>query len=497
MASRPQITIVMHTRGWTARADVAEGGLPRTQVWRDAPPELAEAVGVVLKEGGAIGRRVWVLDSGLWLGLVEMSAAAVANLSDAELAGPAAYEAETAGGLSATAAVTGVRRSRVPEYQDQFLVAQYPRDRLAAVKQAVKSAGGKLAGVGHPGGLPQALLDGGERDVLAGDWRRVEFWADEVVLVQRTRGRDQVIPLGMPPRGGWRASLSPHLREEPVAPLEQTLVEPGVKPRDGTQWRDPLGAGPAARWLNAGEEEDGSSDGPELWRLEEPATAEHFVAAWARRLSAEPSLEAFPVPWVKPPKAPAARWPAVAAGVLALLLVAGVLGLQWVQASERVAELTEEIESRQEEARMIADLEKKAKESKQAVQRETREIADLEAQLARVMEARDRDETGAPRVADLRGPLAELMGSLSRLAGGELMVESITPGSPRHEVAGLSASPESASRLARRLSRELSAGWSVSPARIEPVLTADDPHWRFTIMLDPASPTPPSPEASP
>ncbi|MEM9419133.1 MAG: hypothetical protein AAGA25_08820 [Planctomycetota bacterium] len=493
MASRPQTTIIIHTQGWTGRGDVSAGRQPLTQIWRDAPTSLPEATAFVLKEGGPVGRRVWVLDSELWLGLVELPAAAVANLSDNELAGPGAYEAENSGGLTASKSVTAVRRSRVPEHDDQFLVAQCSRERMVAVKQAVKLAGGRLAGVCHPAGLPQALLDDGEQDALAGDWRRIEFWAEEVVLAQRVGGRDQVVPLGMSPRGAWRASLSPLLREEPVAPLEQTLLETGVKPRDGVQWRDPLGAGPAARWLNAGEDPDESSqDGPELWRLDEPKLAEHFVAAWAQRLASDSSAQLLPVPWIKPPKAPAARWPAVAIGVLALLIAVGSFGLQWYQASERVITLTDEIEHEEEEARMLGEIEKKATESKRSVEKKKKQIENLEAELVRAInEKRRKAEANAPRETDYRLPLADLMGSLSRLAEGDLVVESITPGSPRHEISGIAASPESASRLAREMSRELVA-WSVSPAQIEPVLTSADPHWRFTIVLDPAVPKIPS-----
>ncbi|MEM1108867.1 MAG: hypothetical protein AAGH99_09280 [Planctomycetota bacterium] len=488
MASRPQTTIIIHTQGWTGRADVGAGGQSKPQVWRNAPTELTEAAAVVLKEGGPVGRRVWVLDSGLWLGLVELSAGAVANLSDADLAGPASYEAENAGGLSAAKAVTAVRRARVPEQDDQFLVAQCSRDRMAALKQAVKAAGGKLAGVGHPAGLPQALLDGGERDAEAGDWRRVEFWADEVVLAQRIGGRDQVLPLGMSPRAAWRAALSPLIREEPVAALEQTLIEPGVKPRDGAQWRDPLGGGATARWLNAGEDAaDAAQDGPEVWRLEEQTAAEHFVAAWGERAAVDPMFATLPVPWAKPPKAPAARWPAVAVGVLALLLAAGAFGLQWVQATERVAELTEAIEHEQEQSKLLVDLEKKAADSAKAVQAKERAIEKLGGDLARALAEKARRDAPVLGEPDYRVPLADMMGSLSRLAGGDLLIESITPGSPRHEIAGIAASPKSASKLARELSRELAGEWSVSPAQVTPVLTAGDTHWRFTITLDPVT----------
>ncbi|MCG8508326.1 MAG: hypothetical protein MI741_03775, partial [Rhodospirillales bacterium] len=67
MPSRADMTAVIRTQGLLARADVRDRGEPTVQLWRNNWPDLGAAVKHALTKGGSVGRRVWVLDSGVWL----------------------------------------------------------------------------------------------------------------------------------------------------------------------------------------------------------------------------------------------------------------------------------------------------------------------------------------------------------------------------------------------------------------------------------------------
>ena len=285
MPSRPDITVVIRTHGLLLRVDVRGGGEPQVKRWRRDWSDLTAAVTHALRDGGRSGRRVWVLDSGVWLGMVELPGGAVAGLPDKDLADPAAFEAEAISGLTPVEAVTTVQRRRMSDQEDQFLVAQTKRTDVIAVARAVRSAGARLAGIGHPAGLPEPLeLDGRAGTTKDGGWRRVEFWSESVVLVESVAGRVGLIPLGVSPQGDWRKMLARHLsRGEPVA-QDQTLIEPGVRVRGGAQWRESTAVRGNARWLAAGEDRDDVDDGVPVWDLADDTLVEPFAAAWARRL---------------------------------------------------------------------------------------------------------------------------------------------------------------------------------------------------------------------
>ena len=129
-----------------------------------------------------------------------MPAGAVAGLTDEQLSEAAAFEVEAISEIPQSSAYTSAKRIRIPESEDQFLVTQTNREELHSLIQVLKGNGSKLAGLGHPAGLPDAgaFIDANQ-DVNNADWRRVEFWDNEVVLVQDISGRLGLTPMGVPP----------------------------------------------------------------------------------------------------------------------------------------------------------------------------------------------------------------------------------------------------------------------------------------------------------
>jgi len=479
------MTVVFRTHGLLARADMRRGGQPRVTLWRTDWPDLSPAVTHALGEGGRPGRRVWVLDSDVWLGVVELPGSAVAGLSDKDLADPAAYEAEAISELRPAETVTAVQRRRMPDQDDQFVVAQAQRGAVAAVAKAVRGAGARLAGIGHPGGVPEALELDGEVNA-AGDesWRRVEFWSDSVMVAESVAGRVGLIPLGIRPQGEWRKALGRHLGRGEQVVRDQTLIAPGVRVRGGANWRENTTMGGTARWLAAGEDAGDEDDGVPVSDLAQDASAQAFVAAWARRLSTiEPSQNDI-TPTLRPPKAPAARWPAVVAGVIALALAAGAVYYQRDGAGQRLTDLRGQLEDAQYQQKLVTDQRKQVNQAKADLRRKQQAVESLERQLEQLSRRR---AVSKPASLDRKAAMAAMMTAMTRSVAEDCVIQSIDHGSPQHEITGFAMTPEAASGLARDLSGQLKGQWSVSPARIEPHERPDRLVWRFSITMEPAA----------
>lgn len=485
MASRPDMTVVIRMHGLLLRADVQAGGDPHITQWRQDWSDLSAAVAYALGEGGKPGKRFWVLDSEVWLGTVELPAGAVAGQSDKDLAGPAAYEAEAVSDLSPIEAVTSVQRRRMADQGDQFLVTQARRSEVAALGKLVRGAGAKLAGLGHPAGLATALQFDQHRGQNDG-WRRVEFWYESVVLVESVGGRLGLIPLGLGPRSDWRRALAPHLREGQPVSEDQTLIGPGVRVRGGTQWRESTAVDGTARWLAAGEDQADEDDGVPTWDLADDASAERFAQAWAKQLEAIKPGDSAMTPTLRPPKAPASRWPAAMVGVIALALaVFAVVSLR-EQASHRIAELQEQIQHETQEQQVVSDRRKQVDQLQTDLRKKQKVVSGLESQIEKLR--RQRASSQATRGdTDRRAALSAMMASLTSSNSEAIMIQSIEHGSPRHEILGMAISPEAATRLARDLSETLRGQWTVSPAQIEPETSGRQVAWRFTITLEPTT----------
>ncbi|MEO0476260.1 MAG: hypothetical protein AAF085_09890 [Planctomycetota bacterium] len=477
------MTVVIRTHGLLLRADVQAGDDLRVTLWRQDWPDLSAAVAYALGEGGKPGKRVWVLDSEVWLGTVDLPAGAVAGQSDKDLAGPAAYEAEAVSDLSPIEAVTSVQRRRMADQGDQFLVTQTRRADVAAVAKIVRSAGAKFAGLGHPAGLAAALQFEQHSGQNEG-WRRVEFWYESVVLVESVGGRLGLIPLGLGPRSDWRRALAPHLKDSQPVSEDQTLIGPGVRVRGGTQWRESTAVDGTARWLAAGEDQADEDDGVPTWDLADDSCAERFVQAWVKQLEAIKPGDSVMAPTLRPPKAPASRWPAAMVGVIAVALaVLTVVSLRQ-DATDQLVELQAQIDHELREQQVVADRRENNKQSKVDLRKKQKWVSDLEAQLEKLRRQQASSQNSNITI-DRRAALSAMMASLTNSNSEAIMVQSIEHGSPKHEVAGMATSPEAATGLARDLSKELRGLWIVSPPNIEPEADALQVAWRFTITIEP------------
>lgn len=130
---------------------------------RPAGASLAECVRAALALGGKASRETWVLDSDVWTQDVQLSPAQVAGLTPEQLGRALSFEVEPFSGVAVAESATGFRDNG----GGRFSVVQMQQADRDGVVRAVASAGGRLAGIVHPGAVP-------EDDATLAEWWPVQ-----------------------------------------------------------------------------------------------------------------------------------------------------------------------------------------------------------------------------------------------------------------------------------------------------------------------------------
>jgi hypothetical protein len=470
-------------RGVILRADLRNGQKPLITRHEQDWPDLTAALTLALTGPQRLGRKVWVLDSAVWLGVVELPSASVAGLTDHELIGPVEFEAEALSEIAPHEAVTAVQRRRMANQEDQFLVTQVKRTEIFAIAKAVRQAGGHLAGLGHPAGLAPPIIEDEPKSSMLHlrDWRSVEFWHHEVVLCECINGHVNTIPLGTAPDREWRRALDPFLRQSDPLDFEHTLVEAATKVRGGSSsWRASATSHKTTRWLRANQhDEDDIAAGP-VCQLSQESQANLFLSAWAEQLVH--SNNETPTPFLRPPKTPAARWPIAMVGALAFAAALGLVAQNRQRASEELTNLQGQLQHAQQDQRRISELGKRVKNQKSNVQNKEQELNDLRQEMQRAQEKRLAAQTVN---GDRRAGIAAMMQALTTVASLNILVQSIKNNETQHEINGIAATPTAAIDLARGLSQQLSRHAIVHPANIKPITGREQIAWRFAIKIEP------------
>lgn len=138
-------TLLLITSTRISRADF-DGGL---RDFKSVGRPQGEAVGAALALGGKAGA-VWVLSEDVFEHRLALHAAQVMGLTAEQLGRAIAFEVEPFSGIAVTEGIAGyLRRS-----EGSFDVIELPRAALEGMARAAVSAGGRLAGVAHPGAVP-------------------------------------------------------------------------------------------------------------------------------------------------------------------------------------------------------------------------------------------------------------------------------------------------------------------------------------------------------
>ncbi|MGE3536617.1 MAG: hypothetical protein AB7N91_04160 [Candidatus Tectimicrobiota bacterium] len=463
MPRRPAHTLLLLTAQRLVRADLARGPLPALLgLWLQARPlvdDLPSLVELALQPGGRPGRRVWVLSSDLWTQTVSLGSGATSGMAAEDLQRALSFEVEALSGLSAFDSVLGVRGLPAQDGMRQFWVTQMTAAQREQIEDVIRRAGGRLAGLCHPGGLPVPLVDGLAPEVV---WQRLELWSDTVISVHNDPAYGlQVQILNADPRlGRWQA------------PLAQWQA--GLRP---VEYREVLTASSTSLPPDL--------EAPRLAALDDEAALATWLSAWGRQLATAPTQ----VPLLRPllRQWSASRRAAVAAGLW--LCTLGACGGHYLWTTQQRQSLQAALQRLQEPAKQASSLEQQASklEKELATGREQLQALQYDVQLT------------SSGLSAQRQRLARLLRALAEHRPAALLLQKIDSRGGDLTLHGLSLQPELANQFATALAAQLQGyGWRVqAPTKEGKNLLRDGGPWGFMLHLVDVdmAPTPPPPPA--
>ena len=454
-------TILLITRDRLVRADFRSGREPRlldlVQEFTPAVDDFPSLVEAALRLSKRRPGRVWVLSTEVWTQTLTLTAQSAAGLGPTELAKALAFEAEPFSGISGLEAAGACVELPGNRNQRAFWLVEVPSGQLEQVDYVVRAAGGRLAGVGHPAGLPRRIAlaaPEGTTTASGGDsWTRVELWPGAIACL----------------RGESSGAPSLHVvNTEPKAGRWQSEVERWCVGVADAAYRESLLATASV----ASEE----LDGRHRISLEDRHGLEAFLSAWAGQLDGKDPA----VPLVHPPKRPAS--PALRRAAMAVLgLAALVLCIAHYLWSEKVngelaAEIVQLKQPVEEFNQLKKDLEAEEKK-KSALQTECDKLA---ADLALCQQVR----------SSLRQRVAKLLTVLAEKSSDQMMIRRIDATGSGVVIHGTCLDPQDADALFGGLARALEPlGWRVQLPRKhgQDLLVGGGP-WQFQLHIEEASP---------
>lgn len=445
------LTLVLATAQRLVRMDFDRSvSYPNARFWNAARPPgstVPEAVRGALALGGRAGQHVVVLADDFWAHSVSLNTTQTAGLCAKDIAQALAYEIEPFSNVAPGSAAVGFRTAQRSGDTDLYWVVETTHDELATIRDIVKTAGGRLIGVTHPGGLPEPLC----APPQGTSWRRVEYWAHSTVLVSTGKMGDvSVRSVAADSTELGKSSASEH--------AETLSLQSGIPSGDSPMIRD---------W--------------QRFMLSDEGTLRHWMDAWARSLTAM----AIRLALVRPLPVPTPVHRHVATGSLIALAVATLCLLHgWRARSHRDA--------------MRGRL--------AAINESVAEIGRVEGDNTRLRQNLDvlhqqsrKAEMSSRLLACQRRALPTLLRGLSSARPPNVVIQEIRDdGSHALLVSGLSMSAGVADEMATRLAAALqTSGWSVEPMRKDArrLLEGAGP-WRFVLRVSLANP-PEAPAVAP
>lgn len=153
------MTILLMTADRVVRGDFGGGAKPALRgLWQESAvaEDVVSAAETALFLGGRAGKRVFVLSTDVWSQIVSLPAKSVASLGDDELAQALAFEVEPISGIAAMDSAVGCRALGGSGAERSYWVNQTSLHELRQLEDAIRRAGGKLAGAAHPTGIDRA-----------------------------------------------------------------------------------------------------------------------------------------------------------------------------------------------------------------------------------------------------------------------------------------------------------------------------------------------------
>lgn len=436
-------TLVVVTRDRVVRAEFRARAAKPTSVVVRPRPETDDPVAAVV--AGMSGERrspgrVFVLSSDVWTRTLRVPAMNLKSLSTSELQQSLAFEAEPLSGLSPAEAATAVLTLGESHGMGDAWIGQIAAGTLAEIDEVVRGAGGKLAGVLHPAGVPAALDFGRplERAV------RVEFWADATARVVHDGDRPTELQIEQGAATANREAIVGEWARQSEVDLDRVdVLVPDFRP---------------------------SVDGEHTFADE--ATLELWLTAWHGALTARKPTAPTIVPPPRPLTTQQRRNIAAALAGVALLVCAGHgywtrMGIEAAQAEQNRVEAP---------GRELATIKQQQGDTQKALDKLREETT------KRSGEVKQAEQT----LIAHRRRLGELLERLSHESSHDWVLRRIE-GSPRElKLVGLTMHPEHISTLAADLAVDLAKlGWAVEP----PTHSArnqrnDGGPWSFELRLN-------------
>jgi hypothetical protein len=146
----PASTLILVTGSGIGRADFEDG----LRAWKTGPRLIGaswtEAVRAAFALGGKASGGVWVLSEEVWSQEVSLGPAQIAGLTLEQLGRALSFEVEPFSGIPLTESAVGFHQRD----HGVFEVVEMSRIDRDAIGRLAKEAGGKLAGITHPGTVP-------------------------------------------------------------------------------------------------------------------------------------------------------------------------------------------------------------------------------------------------------------------------------------------------------------------------------------------------------
>lgn len=438
-------TLVVVTRDRLIRADFAgaTAAEPTALAIRERPhiDETATLVEMALAAERRKPGRTFVLLADAWTHTLGVAATTTHGMSSAELLQTLAFEAEPLSNMSAFESVTATTSLGETAGQRLYWITQIPTAVRDQIQDAVRAAGGRLAGVLHPGGVPQTLEEQPPA-VLSG---RVEYWPGATLRIVAREGvvtRARVDDSGS--AAGWYDAVD--------------------------SWKRESGAGQAAALVAEGRLPlDAAAD--EYFTLSDETVLRRWLAAWNRTLAAkEPAVPVVPAevkPFSKQQRA-----------AISVVLAIAALGVCYGH--------TRWIES--ELSTIAAEKTRLAAPGQQIALMKT-QAATIEKDMKTTSAERDKlaaEVKQAEEVFDShRRRLSELLRRLADDSNHDWVLQRIDGTGREVKLTGVTMHPEHISVLAEGMSTDLQRlGWTVDPPKQTARNQLDDGGpWTFELRL--------------
>ncbi len=445
------LTILLITSDRLVRAEVRSGRRSAgCQVFaqpRPAVDDLPSLVEAALRLGSTRPRQVLLLSTELWTQTLPLAAGATGGMSEEEIAQALAFEAEPFSGISAFDSLTVCRALSRGAGEPSFWFTQLAASQLESIEYAIREAGGKLIGIGHPAGLPAPLSAS-----QPACWQRIELWPEAVVCVNR-------LP---------RHPLQVHVINS--GPLAETWQD------DARQWLSQFDPPEVSELLSVSRfaaplEEDFAA--AEMRDLADEAVLEPWLIAWAQQ-----AVQRHPeAPLLRPAPQPMPTSTRVAiAGLIAALMLVLCLGhYHWTSAVTAAAE--ERVEALQEPARELRELEGQVESRRQELAEVTAQIDQMQASVDACRRALEWN----------RQRIARLMAALAESDPDRLVIQAIETQREGIRIRGISRRSDQPTHLAARLASQLlPLGLQVHPPTKEAgfLLADGGPYWFDLLIQD-------------